>query len=185
MSLYSGSQYEGEYLEGWYHGQGTYTYPNGVVYKGQFFKGQFHGEGTLIYPNGGKYVAKWDNGKMKTGNYFFNDNLQYEFDDWKYCTGDDRRFYPEHKDGIQPAGATQMTREKDQPNEIPEGTYDVGVGYYEPIKSIIYKYDGNVLRTPSEEEVEDIMKKCRYNPRKALKISGDQDKIIQKVIKDL
>ncbi len=30
---------------------------------------------------------------------------------------------------------------------------DVGEGYYEPIKSIIFKYDGTILRTPSESEV--------------------------------
>ena len=27
---------------------------------------------------------------------------------------------------------------------------DVGEGYYEPIKSIIYNYKGEILRTPSE-----------------------------------
>ena len=71
---------------------------------------------------------------------------------------------------------------------IPEGTYGklsitiffflffstyvyylyVGEGYYEPIKSIIYRYDGSILRTPSEQEVENIMLKCRYNPRQSL-----------------
>ena len=30
---------------------------------------------------------------------------------------------------------------------------DVGEGYYEPIKSIVYGYDGKILRTPSEQEV--------------------------------
>ena len=49
---WSGSRYEGEYLEGWFHGKGKYFYPNGVIYEGDFFKGQFHGEGVLIYPNG-------------------------------------------------------------------------------------------------------------------------------------
>jgi len=34
---------------------------------------------------------------------------------------------------------------------------DVGEGYYEPIKSIIYEYDGNILRTPSEAEVKIII----------------------------
>lgn len=52
MSIYSGSSYEGEKKNGWYHGVGTFTYPSGVKYKGNFFKGQFHGEGTLIYQNG-------------------------------------------------------------------------------------------------------------------------------------
>lgn len=62
---------------------------------------------------------------MMEGNYFFDDNLQYEFNDWKYCQGDDRRFYPEMLNGIKPAGATQMTKEESGPHEIPEGTYGI------------------------------------------------------------
>ena len=52
MNEWSGSRYEGEYFKGWYHGNGKFYYPNGVIYEGQFYKGQFHGEGVLIYPNG-------------------------------------------------------------------------------------------------------------------------------------
>lgn len=55
---WSGSVYEGEYLEGWYHGKGKFYYPNGVIYEGNFFKGEFHGEGVLIYPNGVSYYFK-------------------------------------------------------------------------------------------------------------------------------
>lgn len=77
-----------------------------------------------------------------------------------------------------------MTKDENGPKEIPEGTYDVGEGYYEPIKSIIYTYKGEILRTPSEQEVENIIKKCRYNPRKTLVISGDEDKIIKHVISE-
>lgn len=70
--------------------------------------------------------------------------------------------------------------------EIPEGTYgiyryiiiDVGEGYYEPVKSIIYRYDGSILRTPSEGEVENILKRCRYNPKKDFIIDGKDDKVI-------
>ena len=33
---------------------------------------------------------------MLTGEYFFHDDLKYEFDKWDYCTEDkDRRFYYE------------------------------------------------------------------------------------------
>ena len=56
MSDWSKSSHEGEYKEDWYHGQGEFKYPNGVIYKGGFFKGEFHGEGTLIYPNGVFYM---------------------------------------------------------------------------------------------------------------------------------
>lgn len=65
MSIWSGSRYEGEYKDGWYHGHGTnlliriiqilknipfeiivlkykkgkFIYPSGVIYEGQFVKG--------------------------------------------------------------------------------------------------------------------------------------------------
>ena len=48
MSIWSGSKYEGEMKDGWYHGNGRFIYPNGVVYEGEFVKGQFHGTGVLI-----------------------------------------------------------------------------------------------------------------------------------------
>lgn len=57
---------------------------------------------------------------MISGDYHFEDNLKYEFNDWKYCTGEDRRlihhhhdnrFHQEIKGGIKPAGATQMSKE--------------------------------------------------------------------------
>ena len=84
--------------------------------------------------------------------------------------------------GIQPSGATQLTNDPNGPIEIPEGTYDVGDGYYHPIHSIIYSYDGEIKRTPSEKEVEWIVAKCRYNPRKNIPpITGDDDKVVKKV----
>lgn len=60
---------------------------------------------------------------MISGDYYFYDDLKYETSDWKYCDGEDRRYYPEHLRGIKPVGATQMTKEEDKPNDIPEGTY--------------------------------------------------------------
>mgnify|MGYP002628145619 CR=1 FL=1 len=58
MSEWSGSNYEGETLDGWYHGVGKFTYPNEVVYEGQFYKGEFHGEGILKYPNGVRILRR-------------------------------------------------------------------------------------------------------------------------------
>ena len=86
---------------------------------------------------------------MLRGEYIFKDNLGFEKEEWKHCTGDDRRFYQEYLHGIKPSGATQQTKE-DKPHNIPTGTYDTGDGYYEPVKSIIYTYDGEIFRTPSE-----------------------------------
>jgi len=178
MSDWSKSAYEGEYQDGWYHGQGEFKYPNGVIYKGGFFKGEFHGEGTLNYPNGGQYKAKWVRGKMVEGDYFFDDNLKYEFENWDYCTEEkDRRFYYERQTGFDP----KKYQSKLKP--IPEGTYDVGDGYYDPVASIVYDYAGQVLRTPSEKEVEWIVSKCRYNPRTKLGVlKGENDRVIKKAI---
>ncbi len=58
MTDWSNSKYEGEYLDGWFHGKGRFYYPTGVVYEGEFSKGEFHGEGVLIYPTG--VIFRWD-----------------------------------------------------------------------------------------------------------------------------
>ena len=58
MSEWSGSHYQGETLDGWYHGKGQFTYPNGVIYEGEFYKGEFHGEGVLKYPNGVLFIKQ-------------------------------------------------------------------------------------------------------------------------------
>lgn len=118
---------------------------------------------------------------MVSGEYFFKDNLKYEEPEkWKHCINDDRRFYEEYLNGIKPSGATQQTRDM-KPHVIPQGTYDTGDGYYEPVKSIIYTYEGHILRTPVESEVKFIMEKCRYVP-KQVNIDGEKDKIIKKVV---
>eukprot|EP00331_Platyophrya_macrostoma_P020155 CAMPEP_0176464638 /NCGR_PEP_ID=MMETSP0127-20121128/36675_1 /TAXON_ID=938130 /ORGANISM="Platyophrya macrostoma, Strain WH" /LENGTH=211 /DNA_ID=CAMNT_0017857171 /DNA_START=14 /DNA_END=649 /DNA_ORIENTATION=- len=177
MSDWSNSGYQGEVTENWYHGKGTFTFPNGVIYEGEFWKGEFHGEGTLIYPNGGRYKAKWNRGKMIEGDYYFNDSLKYEVENWDYLTEDrDRRFFYERTEGFDPYSLNRPLP------EIPEGTYDVGDGYYEPVASIVYTYKGQVLRTPSEKEVEWVIEKCRYNPRKKGVLGGEHDKVIKKAI---
>jgi len=187
MSIWSKSNYEGEYKHGWYHGEGTFEYPSGVKYKGAFEKGQFHGEGVLIYPNGGYYKGVWELGKMISGDYFFYDDLQFEKDMWDYCVGDDRRFNYERNNGIKPAGQTILTNNPDGENVIPQGTYDTGDGYYDPIRSLVYSYDSKIiLRTPSAEAVEWIRTKCRYNPREVPEpITGEKDQIIMKVLEDM
>lgn len=117
---------------------------------------------------------------MTAGEYIFNDNLSFEKEGWKHCINDDRRFYQEYLHGIKPSGATQQTRE-DKPHNIPTGTYDTGDGYYEPVKSIVYNYDGKIHRTPTEQEVKFILEKCRYVP-KAVDIDGSKDRVIKKIL---
>ena len=146
MSQWSGSQYKGPVEHGWHQGYGKFHFPHGVIYEGSFHKGEFHGEGTLIYPNGGRYVAKWDKGKLIEGQYFFYDNLQYQEDSWDYCTIKDRKFYTETMKGLRPDGLTLITNDIKGVKQIPEGTYDLGNGYYDPTKRAIFEYDGQFKR---------------------------------------
>jgi len=123
------------------------------------------------------------------GKYFFFDDLEYidskkqqekKLPNWKYCTQDDRRFYTETvRDNLRPDGLTLLTNDIRGPRKIPEGCYDVGDGYFDPIKQIICEYDSNYKRDVTEEEQAWIVNKCRYEPNifdDALE--GNDDKII-------
>ena len=59
----NGSKYVGEWKEGKYHGQGTYTFANGSKYVGEWKEGEYHGEGTSTHSNGDKYVGEWKESK--------------------------------------------------------------------------------------------------------------------------
>ena len=174
-------RYEGPTENGWPQGKGKYTFPNGTVYEGYFDKGEFHGDGVLVYPKKvpkniassyniifqGKYIAKWDRGKMIEGKYYFYDELEYQKDSWTYCTLEDRQFYTEIKKGLRPDGLTLITNDIEGAKDIPEGTYDVGDGYYDPVRRAIFDYNDNILRELEEEAEETeawIKEKCRYNP---------------------
>ena len=55
--------YEGEKLDGKYHGQGTMTWSNGDKYEGEWKDGKLHGQGTLTWYDGWKHVGEWKDGK--------------------------------------------------------------------------------------------------------------------------
>ena len=54
-----GSSYNGDLLDGLYHGQGTWTSAAGDVYAGTFVDGGFTGEGTAIWVSGEVYEGTW------------------------------------------------------------------------------------------------------------------------------
>jgi len=138
MSRWSQSNYEGPMENGWPQGKGKYIFPNGTIYEGEFDKGEFHGDGILRYPKKGKYVAKWDRGKMMDGKYFFSDEMEHQ-----------KELFAEGSRGV---GADVLNLNINDVQEIPEGTYDVGDGYYDPVKKAIFDYNGNILRELDEEE---------------------------------
>lgn len=68
---------------------------------------------------------------------------------------------------------------------IPEGTYDVGDGYYDPAKRIICDYSGEEKREVTIQEEQWIVDKCTYEARKFednTKLHGGDDKIVKEMI---
>ena len=127
--------------------------------------GRFHGEGTLHFPTGGAYAAHWKHGKAvgpqpSRGEYSFRDGLRYDEGDWDYCDEDDRRFYSERLNGVNPSGLSLLV-DKGAPEKIPVGMYDVGDGYYNPDSGEICTYEGKKLRMPDAVEAAVIVERCR------------------------
>lgn len=76
------------------------------------------------------------------------------------------------------------------PERIPEGTYDVGDGYFDMTKRIICKYDGQFSRELSVGDEDWIRTKCRYEPHRPTpeekhlyQLDGSTDPIIQEMIR--
>ncbi|KAI8808333.1 hypothetical protein BJ742DRAFT_772325 [Cladochytrium replicatum] len=148
---FHGSPFVAEIKNGRIEGKGKYTFPDGNVYVGFFKDSQFHGKGTIHFKNGGTYEADWVEGRAVQGFYTFKDGLEYEMEDWDYCTERDRRFYTERVRGFS-HGAPQLTNDPAGPRKIPPNTYDTGDGYYCPDANRIYDYEGKMLREPDQDE---------------------------------
>ena len=161
---WSGSSYTGPIKDGWFEGKGRFTFPSGVISEGDFHKGEFHGKGTLIFPNGGKYKASWERGRAVDGEYEYYDGLIYDSQNWNYCQIPDRRFYTEIKEGLRPAGATLIVNNPNGPKATVPGTYDVGDGYYNMGKNMLYNYDYQEVGPPEDADLREILDKYRYNP---------------------
>lgn len=128
-----------------------------MVYEGYFEKGQFHGDGILIYPHGGRFKGKWAKGKLLEGGYEFSDGLKFKDPPkWEFCTYKDRRFYHEILHDIKNPNVDSFNQDRLFKN-IPEGTYDVGDGFYDPEKGTVFFYDNSFVRIPNEQEVRIIL----------------------------
>ena len=119
---------------------------------------------------------------MITGEYSFYDNLQFKDKDWNYCTIQECRLYTEDAAGtLRPEGKTLFCNQMEGPKDIPEGTYDIGDGFFDPTKRIICDYDGEFKRDLQPDEEQWITDKCRYNPRifrDDTHLSGGEDTVI-------
>ncbi|KAI9192974.1 uncharacterized protein BJ171DRAFT_432647 [Polychytrium aggregatum] len=160
MAFYK-SPFKATVVNGRIEGAGRYTFPDGNVYIGDFKDGQFHGHGTIHFKHGGLYDAEWENGVAVQGTYTFKDGLEYEPEDWDYCTDKDRRFFSERVNGFPPGRYTQLTNDANRAPSIPKGTFDIGDGYYSEATGRIHTYDGQPSRQPSDEEREWIVRYVR------------------------
>ncbi len=75
----TGEKYEGEWKDDKANGIGIYTYPNGSKYEGQLSDGKKNGNGILLDNNGDKYEGEW-NGDLRNGQgiYYWSNGSKYE-----------------------------------------------------------------------------------------------------------
>ena len=59
---YKGDKYIGDFINGFKDGVGTYFHKNGSKYKGQWKKDKFHGTGIYIWIDGGRYEGEFKMG---------------------------------------------------------------------------------------------------------------------------
>ena len=73
-----GDLYEGEFQNGTFNGQGTYTSARGEKYVGEYKDGQYHGRGTYVFADGDKYVGEYRDGSLNgQGTYTFANGSKY------------------------------------------------------------------------------------------------------------
>jgi len=46
-------------------GRGKFTYPHGEKYEGDWVKGKYHGQGTMTFPDGSKENSRMENIMVK------------------------------------------------------------------------------------------------------------------------
>jgi hypothetical protein len=55
----NGDRYEGEFVNGKFHGKGIYTWPDGRRYEGEYENDKKHGYGSYYWPDGKCYEGYW------------------------------------------------------------------------------------------------------------------------------
>ncbi len=61
----NGGVYEGTFVDGHQHGQGTYRLPSGYEYTGDWVEGRIEGQGRATYPNGSVYEGAFVAGRPR------------------------------------------------------------------------------------------------------------------------
>ena len=73
-----GHKYVGEFKDGKYNGQGTYTTGSGYLYVGEFKDGKYNGQATFTFHDGNKYVGEYkDDRRHGQGTFTFTNGNKY------------------------------------------------------------------------------------------------------------
>ena len=191
----TGTTYVGPMKDGLPHGDGVMQFQgqNAGKFRGRFENGRavdFPEEVFCDNPDPYRHNCYEDLSEEEKkslnahgGRYLFPDNLEHVANMWRFCDGDDRRFYAEAAAG-ELAG---LTREKktaeDPPREIPDGLYDSGEGFYDPVSRIVIDYDsGEFIRRLDSDEHEFVTRCCRSSQSMLIKSTRQEflDKIPQR-----
>lgn len=76
-------KYEGEWVNGYKHGNGTLKFADGGYYEGEFIDSQITGYGIRVWPNGSEYKGQWKNGEKHGEGTFENHTTGEKYEgDW-------------------------------------------------------------------------------------------------------
>ena len=100
----NGDKYEGEFVDDMFHGYGEYTYKSGSVYRGFFSRDMFHGIGTFSFEDGAIEKGKFHQDK-RVG---------------KFCHIDDSKYYwiIYDRDKVMKCDATDVSSVSDEKNPM-------------------------------------------------------------------
>ncbi len=80
-----------------------------------------------------------------------------------------------------------MRNSEEQLKQIPEGTYDIGNGFFEPDRNLTYNYKRTqILKKANKEEIKNYMSRYRYNPKLAKldDIDVTKDATVMKILEN-
>ena len=170
----TGTTYVGPMKDGLPHGDGVMQFqgPNAGKFRGRFENGRavdFPEEVFCDNPDPYRHNCYEDLSEEEKkslnahgGRYLFADNLEHVANMWRYCNGDDRRFYAEALAGQLEKVTEERQAAEDPPREIPEGMYDSGEGFYDPETRIVTDYEtGDFVRRLDDHEHEFVTRRCR------------------------
>ena len=79
----NGSKYQGQFLNGLFHGKGVYTWSNKKMYDGNWLNGKMNGKGKFIYQDGSIYEGEFVDGKKSGYGVYKWENDKYYEGKWK------------------------------------------------------------------------------------------------------